>query len=251
MTTLERVEDELQRVVDQAKQHGILLRVLGGLAVKLHCPSAGHRALERDYPDIDFVTDRQGAQRLAGLLPALGYVPNKTFNTLSGDRRQLYYDEPRGRQIDVFIGEFDMCHKLPLASRLDVEPLTVPLAELFLSKAQIVQLNRKDVLDLIALLLDHPVADGDWETINRAVIAGVCGRDWGLFTTVALTLGSLRDVLARGEVGLDDGQHRIVFDRMATIRSAMETAPKTAGWKMRARVGRRVRWYQEVEEVRR
>lgn len=251
MTTLERVEDELQRVVGQAEEHGVLLRVIGGLAVKLHCPSAGHRSLERAYPDIDFVTDKPGAQQLASLLPALGYAPNKTFNTLSGDRRQLFYDEPRGRQIDVFIGEFDMCHKLPLSTRLGVEPLTVPLAELFLSKAQIVQLNRKDVLDLLALLLDHPVAAGDRETINREVLAGLCGRDWGLFTTVSLTLGTLEGVLSRDEVALDDGQQRTVQERLAAVRSAIEAAPKSTGWKLRAKVGRRVRWYQEVEEVRR
>ena len=229
----------------------MLLRVIGGLAVKLHCPSAGHRSLERAYPDIDFVTDKPGAQQLASLLPALGYAPNKTFNTLSGDRRQLFYDEPRGRQIDVFIGEFDMCHKLPLSTRLGVEPLTVPLAELFLSKAQIVQLNRKDVLDLLALLLDHPVAAGDRETINREVLAGLCGRDWGLFTTVSLTLGTLEGVLSRDEVALDDGQQRTVQERLAAVRSAIEAAPKSTGWKLRAKVGRRVRWYQEVEEVRR
>jgi len=229
----------------------VLLRVIGGLAVKLHCPSAGHRSLERAYPDIDFVTDKPGAQQLASLLPALGYAPNKTFNTLSGDRRQLFYDEPRGRQIDVFIGEFDMCHKLPLSTRLGVEPLTVPLAELFLSKAQIVQLNRKDVLDLLALLLDHPVAAGDRETINREVLAGLCGRDWGLFTTVSLTLGTLEGVLSRDEVALDDGQQRTVQERLAAVRSAIEAAPKSTGWKLRAKVGRRVRWYQEVEEVRR
>ena len=128
----------------------------GGLAIKVHSPHASHRSLERKYPDIDFVTDKAERQEAASsFLPAMGYTPNKTFNTLSGDRRQLWYDEAQGRQIDVFIGDFTMCHTLPLADRLEVEPLTIPLAELFLSKAQIVELNRKDVLDLLALLLDH------------------------------------------------------------------------------------------------
>jgi hypothetical protein len=31
----------------------------------------------------------------------------------------------------------------------------------------------------------------------------------------------------------------------------MEAAPKSLAWKMRAKVGTRVRWYEEVEEVQR
>jgi len=251
MDTLPDIAAELQRIIEQAQQHGIRLRVIGGLAVRLHCPSASHRSLERTYPDIDLVTDKASAKKLAELLPSLGYTPNKSFNTLSGDRRQLYYDERHGRQIDVFIGDFEMCHKLPLSGRLEVEPFSVPLAELFLSKAQIVQLNRKDVLDLVALLLDHPVAAGDDETINRERIAELCARDWGLYTTVTNTLRVLSDLLGRGEVQLEEGQRQLVEQRIATLHAALEAAPKTSGWKLRARLGTRVRWYQEVEEVRR
>ena len=251
METLPDIAAELQRIIEHAQRHGIRLRVIGGLAVRLHCPSASHRSLERAYPDIDLVTDRSSAKALAELLPALGYTPNKAFNTLSGDRRQLYQDELHGRQIDVFIGDFEMCHRLPLAARLDVEPITVPLAELFLSKAQIVQLNRKDVLDLLALLLDHPIGPGDDETINSSRIADLCARDWGLYTTVTNTLRVLSDLLSRGEVQLEENQRRVVEQRVAALQAAMEAAPKTSAWKLRARLGTRVRWYQEVEEVRR
>lgn len=251
MQTLPDIEAELQRIIEQARRRGIRLRVIGGLAVRLHCPSASHRSLERAYPDIDLVTDKAGAKELAELLPSLGYAPNKALNTLSGDRRQLYHDEQHDRQIDVFIGDFEMCHKLPLSARLDVEPISVPLAELFLSKAQIVQLNRKDVLDLLALLLDHPVGPGDDETINSNRIADLCARDWGLYTTVTNTLRVLSDLLGRGEVPLEESQRRVIEQRMAALQAAMEAAPKTSAWKLRARLGTRVRWYQEVEEVRR
>jgi hypothetical protein len=251
MSTLTHLEDEMQRIVSEAQKQDIFLRLIGGLAVKAHCPHAGHRALEREYPDIDFVTDKTGAKRLTDFLPAMGYTPNKTFNTLSGDRRQLYYDEPRGRQIDVFIGDFEMCHKLPLADRLDVEPLTIPLAELFLSKAQVVQLNRKDVLDLLALLVDHEVGPQDEETINTQVIADLCANDWGLYTTILMTIRKLDDVLDGGDIELDKSQVQTIRGRLATIQGTMEAAPKSLAWKMRAKVGTRVRWYEEVEEVQR
>jgi hypothetical protein len=251
MSILPNVEDEMQRIVSEAQKEGIFLRLLGGLAFKVHCPHAAHRALERAYPDIDFITDKASAKKLTDFLPALGYTPNKTFNTLSGDRRQLYYDEVHGRQIDIFIGDFEMCHKLPLSNRLHVEPLTIPLAELFLSKAQVVQLNRKDALDLLALLLDHQAADGDQETINVAVIADICAKDWGLYTTISMTMQKLKDMLGQGSVELDEAQARTIDERLKVVQEAMDVAPKTMAWKMRARVGTRVRWYEEVEEVRR
>jgi hypothetical protein len=251
MPILPDLEEEMYRLITEAQNQDIFLRVLGGLAIKIHSPNASHRSLERSYPDIDFVTDKRSAKSLVDFLPAMDYVPNKTFNTLSGDRRQLYYDEVHGRQIDVFIGDFSMCHKLPLADRLEVEPITLPLAELYLSKVQIVTLNRKDVLDLLALILDHEAGPGDEETINTDLIAGLCARDWGLYTTVSLNNQKLAEFVDNGEVELDDTQKKTIKDRLAAIQQAMDAAPKTRGWKLRARVGTRVRWYEEVEEVQR
>lgn len=251
MSTLPDLEAEMHRLVSEAQKEAIFLRVLGGLAIKVHSSHASHRSLERKYPDIDFVTDKNSAKKLLEFLPQMGYTPNKTFNTLSGDRRQLWYDEAQGRQIDIFIGDFTMCHTLPLADRLEVEPLTLPLAELFLSKAQIVELNRKDVLDLLALLLDHEAGPGDKETINTDLIAGLCAKDWGLYTTVSMTLHKLRDALEEGKIELEEEEALTIKRRLVAIEKAMDHAPKTMAWKMRARVGTRVRWYEEVEEVQR
>jgi hypothetical protein len=251
MSTLPELEEEMARLISEAQKADIFLRVLGGLAIKVHSPNARHRSLERKYPDIDFVTDKASAQKLTEFLPTVGYTPNKTFNTLSGDRRQLWYDEARGRQIDVFIGDFTMCHTLPLADRLEVEPVTIPLAELFLSKAQIVTINRKDVLDLLALLLDHEVDRGDEETINVELISGLCAQDWGLYTTVSMNIQKLHTILEEGEIELDQPEAQTIKRRLVAMRKAMDEAPKSLGWKMRARVGKRVRWYEEVEEVQR
>lgn len=252
MSTLARLEDEMQRLIGQAQARGIFLRLIGGLAVKTHCENAGHRALMRDYPDIDFVTDRAGSLRLESCLVELGYTPNKTFNTLSGDRRQLYYDTERNRQIDIFIGDFAMCHKIPFAGRLQIEPLTIPLAELVLTKAQIVQLNRKDVLDLMALLLDHEVAPGDVETINSEVISNLCAKDWGLYTTVHMSMAKVRDFMGLGDADLlSPEQKAVVSQRLDGLLKAIDDAPKPLAWKLRARLGTKVPWYDEVEEVQR
>ena len=108
------------------------------------------------------------------------YAPNKQFNLLNGTRRQIYLDDSTGRHIDIFIGDFEMCHKLPLNSRLHLDPVTVPLAELLLSKAQIVELNRKDALDIASLLLYNELGEDDDGKINLRRIAQLCGDDWGV-----------------------------------------------------------------------
>lgn len=250
MPTCDDVLEEARRLIGLGASKGLPMRLLGGLAVAIHSPSAAHRALARSYPDIDLVVPAHSQEAVEQILTGEGYAANKRFNTLS-DGRQLYYDLERGRQVDVFVGAFQMCHKLPVADRLLLEPLTLPLAELFLTKAQIVSLNRKDALDLLALLLDHPVGPGDDETINVDLVAGLCAHDWGLYTTVSMNLHKLEELLGQGEVPLDSAQSSVVRERLATLRAAMDGAPKSLAWRMRARMGTRVRWYDEVEEVQR
>ena len=117
-----------------------------------------------------------------------------------------------------------------------------------MGEAQIVELNHKDMLDLLALLADHPVGPADGETINSDVIARLCGADWGLCKTVSLTLDKLDssiDVEA-GELDRD-----LIRERAAAIRRVLDEAPKTMRWKARARVGERVPWYELPEDPRR
>lgn len=245
------IEKEMRRLIQAAQERQFCLRALGGLAVRAHCPSAELFNRQRSYADIDLITDREGGGKLEGFFLANGYTPNKSFNTFNGASRQLFYDAVNSRQVDIFIGAFEMCHRLPLADRLHLEPLTAPLAELFLSKAQIVELNYKDAIDLALLLLDHPTGSTDDETINTSYIASLCAKDWGLYTTIEITLHHLSELVEKGEIPLSAAQKSSVLDRIASILSANEAVPKSLAWKTRARIGKRVRWYQEVEEVKR
>src|SRR2546421_10288912 len=111
------------------------------MAIRLHVGER-HRSLAREIRDIDFVTPKGGSRRTRDFLAAQGYEPDAAFNATHGARRLLFYDGPHGRQVDVFVDVFEMCHVLPLSERLDVEPVTLPLAELLLTKLQIVKLNR-------------------------------------------------------------------------------------------------------------
>jgi hypothetical protein len=249
MTILPDGRAEARRIIEAASQRDVTLRVLGGLAVALHSPSAGHRGLARSYPDLDFVSADHRGYRLEPVLVDLGYEPNRSFNLYNGDRRMLFLDPGNARQVDVFLGTFRMCHTLPVTERLATERWTLPLAELLLTKLQIVEMNDKDTRDVVALMLDHPLGAQDEETINLPRLQQLCGNDWGLWKTVNLSL----DKVAQAVTGLDldPVERRTVIDRMEELRRSLEQAPKSMAWRLRARVGERVRWYEVPEEVRR
>jgi hypothetical protein len=241
------VSEEAVRLLAAAERAGVRVRVLGGMAIILHVGEALHPAFVRKIADIDFATPKRDGRKVAEFLAGQGYTPNKTFNAMHGARRLLFYDEPNARQVDVFVGTFEMCHQLPLEERLELEPRTLPLAELMLTKLQIVKLNQKDEYDLYSLLLTHEVADHDNDAINAAWIAELCSRDWGLYRTVQINLERLRTQL--NVPGLDPSELDAIRRRVDAIEQAVERAPKSAKWKMRARVGDRVRWYEDPEEI--
>ena len=114
MPTLNDIHAEMQRLMEQAERERLALRLIGGLAVRVHSSHIEKPGFQREYPDIDFVASRNDYRRLANFFTQMGYSPDKAFNTLNGDRRQIYYDSQSGRHIDIFIGDFQMTatHKI-------------------------------------------------------------------------------------------------------------------------------------------
>jgi hypothetical protein len=244
---LEDIVAEGRRIAEAAVRVGVLLRLIGGVAVCLHARDGVHPSLARSYGDIDLATTRDDGRATRQLLESLGYEPNERFNALNGSERLVFYDVAHRRQLDVFVGEFSMCHALPITERLELDTQTVPLAELLLTKLQIVRLNGKDVRDTLALLVEHEVGDGDDDTINAAFIASLLARDWGLWRTAR---GSIETVAAAlPESGLSESEQALVTDRLKRLADRIEGEPKSRRWRTRARVGERVRWYQEPEEI--
>ena len=249
-----RVEDivaEGTRVVALAEDQGVPLRLLGGVAVRLRCPEAAQRPeLARTYKDIDVAAPRRTAKAVRELLTAQGYVPNSHFNALHGAARLLFYDEEHGRQVDVFLGTFEMCHKLDLEPRFSLPGPALPPADLLLLKLQIVQLNEKDVLDALTLLLQYePVPEDGPATLSGAYIAHLCAGDWGWYTTLHDNLETVR-ARAPAIMGAPDDA-ACVQTRIDALLAAMEAAPKSVGWRLRDKIGRRKAWYELPEEVER
>ena len=230
-----------------AAAEGVTARLIGGTAIRLHLEGDLHPVFVREIQDIDLVTRKRDSRRLAVLLEQHGYTANRPFNATNGARRLLFYDEPNGRQLDVFIETFEMCHVLPVGEHLERDPLTLPLADLLLTKLQIVSLNAKDRLDAYALLLGHEVGDGGSEQIAASRIAELAARDWGLHRTLQLNFERLRTELPAS--GLDADAQAIIDRRIRAIEDAKRAQQKSVKWRARARVGDRVRWYEEPDEV--
>jgi hypothetical protein len=191
---------------------------------------------------------RKQSKGLRELLDSLGYVPDKMFNATQGDRRLYFHAADGSYHLDIFVDRFVMSHELELGRRLETEPMVLPAAELLLTKLQIAELNRKDAADTAMLLLGHELADHDGPgLLNIAYVAEVCGEDWGFYTTLTDNLGKTQALL--GDILPDADQRQVVADRAGRLLVELEAAPKTRGWRRRARIGRRMRWYETPDEA--
>jgi hypothetical protein len=243
------ISDEARRILDEAKQRGIVLRLFGGVAVKYHCPSASHRSLQRSYPDLDFFGRGKQGRDIRKLFTDLGYEPNQRFNALHGATRLIFEDEKNQRVVDIFLDTFKMCHTLHLGQRLTLDDYTIPISDLLLTKLQVVEINEKDIRDLIAILRDHDVVDqvrqGDKEVIDVAYISSLCAEDWGLDKTISSTLKKLVTFLSKYELEAEAKQ--ILEGRINKLLQSIEVAPKSLKWKLRDKVGEKKRWYDLPE----
>jgi hypothetical protein len=237
---------EATRIGEAAAGRGLPLRVLGGVAVALLCPSSRRPPLARNYADIDLATTGSAREGVVELVESLGYVGDREFNMLHGHRRLFFWDEENERQVDVFVDEANLCHRIDLRPRIEVVPLTVSLADLTVLKLQIVETNEKDYLDICAIFADHDLTT-DESGINSGYIAEISAGDWGLWRTLGMVAGRSRQFA----LDLPDfGAAELVAERLGTLQSELADVPKSRRWKLRARVGEKKRWYAIPEEVR-
>ncbi len=239
---------EARRLGGSLADAGIRARLLGGCGIALHAHRPIPLALRRTYGDLDYAVRRSEVGAFRRLIEREGYEPNVRFNNLNGHRRLLHLDARNGRQIDSFVGSFAMCHNLDLDDRLPVAGFSLAPADLLLTKLQVVEINDKDLVDTVLLLSEHPIGGTDPEVIDKGRIAGVVGSDWGWYTTLADNLERLEDRTG-SLLDLDEETRELVLGRVRDVRAVIDTTPKSMGWRLRARVGRRVAWYELPDEV--
>ena len=237
---------EADRVMEAAEEARLELRVSGGVAIAMVCPSAGDGVLARTYADVDFVALTGSSEAIESCFTGLGYVAEEEFNALHSHDRMFFQDVDQQREADVFIDGVRACHHLDVRDRLGVWRRTLSPADLLLSKLQVVETNEKDYKDAIALLCDHDLT-ADESGICLTRIVDLCSQDWGWWRTVTMVARRTADVAERWSA--DAPQLQAVPAKIGALLDVLEHSPKSRRWKLRARVGDRVRWHEEPEEL--
>jgi hypothetical protein len=112
-------------------------------------------------------------------------------------------------------------------------------------KLQVVETNDKDLRDMAALLVDHPLADHDGDAINVDYLCGLAARDWGLWRTITMVASRLdAHAPSMGDAAITGA----VSEKVAALLERLESVPKSRGWRLRSRVGDRVRWYEVPDD---
>ena len=242
--------DEARRILAAADAVRVPLRAVGGVAIALRAPSVQRVHPPRTYHDIDLAAAAPRAP-IERLLTDIGYVPARRFNTLNGAERLLFHDQS-DRRIDVFLDRIRMCHELSFRHRLERDALTLPLADLALTKLQIVELTVRDTQDLAALLADHELTEDDAGISMRRIVE-VCANDWGWWKSVDDNLRRLVERWRAEAIGRPEAEAQVLGTaaaRALVLRDRLIASPKSMAWRVRGAVGDRVRWYDEPEEVR-
>jgi hypothetical protein len=241
-------EAEAARLVHGANENQIVLRVLGALAFHRRCPtySGLQERLKREYTDIDFGGYGRQVREIRGYLAAQGYHEDEMVYVESQGSRLVLHQPDTGLHLDVFLDRLEFCHTIQWKGRLEIHDWTIPLAEMLMQKMQIVQINEKDLIDTMMLLLEHPLTEDD-AGVNIGLVSRVCARDWGWWRTLTMNLAKVRQAAAAYDLAPQE-QGRIEQQVDAAL-ARIEREPKSVSWRMRARVGDRKKWYRDVGEL--
>jgi hypothetical protein len=264
----ERLMVEARAIVDAGNERGVTLRLTGGLAVRHYAIDL--EFAEREYSDIDLIGLKRQVVAVGEVFRSLGYVENRHVAMATGNGQLQFFvpgaeagagDSPGGGEadlpvfaevppsdhIDVFLDAMRMDHQVDFRDRLEINTYAIDPADLFMSKLQIVNLNEKDVHDVITLVKDVYV---DFQphpgVLDLQHLAEVCAADWGLYIDVMNNIDTVIDHIGDYDLGPRDAAR--VRRTLELAQDMMTEQAKTLRWRLRARVGKRVRWYAEVEE---
>lgn len=246
--------EEAMRLVAAAEENGAPLRIIGCLAFRIKAPDYVdlHKKMGREVTDIDYISYYKYRQKIINLFrDELGYhwVPPSFARATT--LRDLFIDQERQRKIDVFYDHLEFCHKIDFKKkkRLEIDKPTIPLAELFLEKTQIIEINAKDLKDLIITFLAYDVSETDDDSqVNGYYITQRLRDDWGFYHTVTTNIQKLINFVPTVEL-LTLEQKDLVVSRAQKLRQLIEDEPKSGGWKRRAKVGTKNRWYKIVHSM--
>lgn len=249
LSTFQEFIEEGTKIIECAQQQGITARLMGALAVKIHCHNYGHmlEKMLRAPTDIDIAAYSKDKNRLHKVLEELGYKTDPllmSYPVYAEGGRFVYQGKTR---VDIFFERLRMCHTIEWRRRLELDFPTITLADILLEKLQIVRINPKDIKDLCILFLEHDIGDHDKELINGKYIASLLSEDWGFYYTATTNMKKLIENAKEFEQ-LSDEQKDIIKERALKLLDMIEKSQKSLKWKMRSVIGPKVKWYNEVAD---
>lgn len=241
--------DHALEILKEAKKRNLLVRLIGSTAFVVHCPEnrSLFKALDRRLTDVDLISYSSASQSsFDDMFAALGYEPIRSLGWHAA-ARDIYVNDEK-LYVDVFKDTLSYCHVIDFKDRLELDEPTITLVDLMLEKLQVVEINEKDFKDMAILLLEHELGSDDPEKIDSDYLAQLWSKDWGFYHTGTTNLKKLNQYL-KGIEALETTQKNSIKDKINRILNQVEVAPKSVRWKLRSKIGTKMRWYEEVEGV--
>jgi hypothetical protein len=245
-----------RKIVDEATKAKIPLRLIGGVAIRVHSIEYADFAKrlgrlgpgEQEYTDLDFMSYMKFRDNVRKFFESVGYRKRRTTLSSAATQRQIYFHPDGWFYADVFFDKLLAAnHPIDFRRRLEMDSPTISLVDLLLEKLQIVSFSEKDFKDTLLLLRAHALGDGEApETIDIRYVASLLSRDWGFWYTVTTNLKGLRKAVPE-MAELNEAEKSDIISKIAKLLERIENEPKTTGWKIRSTIGAKKRWYEPVE----
>jgi hypothetical protein len=264
-TSDDAVLDDAVRIVNQAQEAGLTVRLLGAMAVKIQAGTHADLFYKlnrlgsegKTFTDIDLVAySRQRSKLHKFLQDALRYKLDQYAILMHGRDRTILH-HPEGKySIDVFFDRLSYSHEIDFGSdpdngRLSLDPVTISPTDLVLEKIQIHEINEKDIKDLVTLFASCQNSDQEGRgRVNRKHIGQLLANDWGFWHDANLNLDKVTHFACKykDEGKLDTERLGIILTRIEELKKTIEETPKTKQWKKREKDGTRKKWWNDVEE---
>jgi hypothetical protein len=255
--------NDARRIVEEATQKGIHLRLLGAIAIRLNSSNHGDLFLrlnrlnaENRFTDIDLAAYSKERGEVRKLLQGLDFAVNQQSLMMHGNSRMLFENAQKGYSVDVFFDRLRFSHDVefgrdPREGRLDLHPLTLPLADLVLEKLQIHEINEKDLKDLLLLFAANSIANKEGESvIDGKHIASALSNDWEFWYEAKLNLEKLQKFVANyvGEKMVEAQVGTTIRTRIEELTRLIDDEPKGKDWQKRSKAGPQKKWWRDVEE---
>src|SRR5665647_2603168 len=211
---------EGKRIAEAAQQRGIVMRVMGPLALHYYFPeqidlyAKLERLGDRYFTDIDYATYGKTRKHLVKFMESVGYECDLQTMAMTGQTRHIYFGGAVP-MIDVFIDKLDYCHEVNYDGRLESDPWSVSLADF---------------------------GEDDTKKVNVGYVARRFADDWGFWYTGTTNLDRVKEHVGNVDALSDDQKAKIrqVADE---VRARIDQEPKTKKWEKRAKKGTKKIWY--------